>query len=1201
MAEIKRNFFKGSMDKDSHPKVLEDGKYREAQNVSILETDSSKMGSVRPIFGNIKDYADSLSFANNTEAIGYCLDQAGDRAFVFLTNFSADDTGNIITMQRATSHSCYIVYFDLKKQAAPTIIVSGSFLNFNKNKRITGANVIDDLLFWTDDYNQPRTIDINIAINDTTYYDSEDKVSLAKVAPYASPFMYEPINTYISSTTNTLENNSSITSEYIEDKFVRFSYRYKYTNNEYSIMAPFTQHVFEPKNNGTITSNDIDDIISSCVVSNMYNNLNHIQLRLPLPQSNDNLTEDNDSVYYLTPKNAVNTDIALSSSTSFYISPYSTMYTGTYIVKGIDSTFITDDITRLDVTFDIDGLNQVGGSYVTWDGNAPSCSAGDQFAAVRMWQNHLKIKSIEVLIKESNSNAVKVVAEIDVNNTENFYNKIDIYPVKNSSTGDIYWRYCLVYNYKAEKPYKFLPEADILRVNDQIPIRARSQELVSNRIVFGNYVNQYNIPLDESGNPGIKYYVGETLKGEFEFDTTLSTDKNDRALQHLEKQYKYNSIKQKRTYQVGIVLSDKYGRQSPVILSTKTSSESEFTNESDTYTTNLVTSDLSSNYLSSYSWSTHEMVIGKSLTVLFEDQRIVDESEVYHPINNPNGWYSWKLVVKQTEQDYYNVYTRFPIHISNNAADSTEKASYISLLGDNINKVPRNPGDTDQFKDGITGSDIKLYPKVIQSPSGDHSSVINNVYTDFIEVKSIGTAIEQGLTKSGGANVEDNDVLSVVHLSRKNPRVAELSDMYSLFNYTPTGGQTQLDFNGVLSDGSTTYASIYKGLSVFETKPFESILDIYYETSTSGLISDLNESLLDAGQGPYDIKYTSNSNTVDILESYADNALIGTITATGYGANAITNFEIIKVYYGGNPFNDVTNRCLITLTTGSPIYGQLRVDGNRFVHTNSSTNDKYTVIVKVTQNDGISSIGTLYFNVNNSNPILSEVDTTTSVSRASTSGVIVIDQSGDNWTGRFTNGSTMIGTINDANNNPFDKFSGCKFTHSIPTPTVTGNGLTEPWSTYDDMFTIVQDTSGRFVIKTTPIFSNKIWHFFQETEANRTMTITVTDNNGNGLSDTVDVIINTTQPRAWMPSFYSTTFEGMCAVVAAQEPIGVWLTRGETEVPDSNNVLIGDIIYTTQYGSTTVAAGKYTYDNATKMCVTDTNGVVIQTNVPLLC
>ena len=55
---------------------------------------------------------------------------------------------------------------------------------------------------------------------------------------------------------------------YLNDKFVRFSYRFKFDDNEYSLIAPFTQPAFIPDqdgyflNNTTPTGNSKDEKFS---------------------------------------------------------------------------------------------------------------------------------------------------------------------------------------------------------------------------------------------------------------------------------------------------------------------------------------------------------------------------------------------------------------------------------------------------------------------------------------------------------------------------------------------------------------------------------------------------------------------------------------------------------------------------------------------------------------------------------------------------------------------------------------------------------------------------------------------------------------------------------------------------------------------------------------------------------------------------
>ena len=43
--------------------------------------------------------------------------------------------------------------------------------------------------------------------------------------------------------------------KFLEDKFVRFSYRFKFNDGEYSILAPFTQPCFIPKQDGYFLNN----------------------------------------------------------------------------------------------------------------------------------------------------------------------------------------------------------------------------------------------------------------------------------------------------------------------------------------------------------------------------------------------------------------------------------------------------------------------------------------------------------------------------------------------------------------------------------------------------------------------------------------------------------------------------------------------------------------------------------------------------------------------------------------------------------------------------------------------------------------------------------------------------------------------------------------------------------------------------------
>ncbi len=83
-----------------------------------------------------------------------------------------------------------------------------------------------------------------------------------------------------------------------------------------------------------------------------------------------------------------------------------------------------------------------------------------------------------------------------------------------------------------------------------------------------------------------------------------------------------------------------------------------------------------------------------------------------HSSTNPTGWYSYKVVVKQQQQEYYNVYLPgIMASYPNNTTLEVGSTSHASLINDNINKVPRDltevGPDQKQFR-----SSVRLFGRV---------------------------------------------------------------------------------------------------------------------------------------------------------------------------------------------------------------------------------------------------------------------------------------------------------------------------------------------------------------------------------------------------------------------------------------------------------------------------------------------------------
>ena len=888
MPKIQNSFLKGKMNKDLDERLVPKGEYREAQNILITQSESSDVGAIENIQGNILAVP-MPSITGDMETIGYCADVLSKKVFWFITDFTGN-SGDVRTMSRAQStNTCQILMADLNDTSAEAkIIVQGHFLNFSKDHLITGVNLIDDLLFWTDNYNQPRKINVTKAIADNTYYTKEEQISVAKVAPFLAPILKDNEE---NGDNYSLQNDDTISSDYLKDRFVRFSYRYKYEDGEYTTMAPFTQIVFKPLNDGQIQNvlttdrekTDTQDVYSKTIVDIMKNHYNRIEMRIPLP----------------------------------------------------------------------------GDNYQT-DPNAN-------------WDNDLRVSKIEILIKESDQDVVKVIKEIDVNDNDAFVDLIELMDTNPNDESNInqtsYYRHVYKFVYKSEEPYKILEDKQITRVFDQVPLRAKSQEISGNRVIYGNFTENYEIPVDDSGKTGINYVIKNIVKGSLDSLTMPQANKEV---------YKYNSVKQRRKYQVGVVLSDIFGRQSTVILST---------GDTDTTTSPAVTTDFSSNYNSGYSWSNQNLAFGKSLSIMFTENNIVDNvynGDITSDDYNPYGWYSYKLVVKQQEQEYYNVYTNHPADNWNNESNTHDEVlgfSWISLYGNNINKVVKDVSEVDEIREGVAGSDVKLFPKVIKKsipvtmPDGtvtDFFSPLNNMSMqgpdqDPFDVMTVGTAREQGILTKGD---RDKDRVHDFVMAKRNPLLAQVKSLgennrvkYSL-DFTVNNDNTEEKSEFQIGNGNDINPFIRVGQQI-TTK----VLNINSKKAIA--LSNIGKQVIDV-RVDNDEQEHFDSRTIVLDGDEIDDAKggsammqVGQIIEFRTGDSVGLNLSLL-------PFNDSADN---TLTVGSAEAAFLQIAWN-----NSQTDDNLSGVFNIT-GENIPS-GTTITNVSTSTNT-----TTITMSAASTAAV----------------------------------------------------------------------------------------------------------------------------------------------------------------------------------------------------------------------
>ena len=1001
MANTSNNFLKGKMNKDLDARLLQNGEYRNAINASVSKSEGSNVGALENVLGNslVTDF-NTLTGQTNLKSIGYLTDEINNTVYVFLTN---NATADFVV----TAKHFIISYNALQGPTSAVMLVEGGFLNFSQLNPIYGVNILEDLLFWTDNRNQPRKINVISALS-IGYYKSEDSVSVAKYNPYesielfqeitadmvtANPLLGPAVNDYqttmldvsskfypnggdvTSSTTNPLailanngltvpipitltsingtiregdkiyyidttgtlidttttvvtppatnapsfttsaniaayvvsgnlefvfnanpyyEDNFSGDSEFLKDKFVRFSYRFQFDDNEYSIFAPFTQPAFIPEQDGYFLSqfngkSDEQDTYRSTIVDFMENKVTKIQLRIPLPSR----------------KNAL-------------------------------------------------------------------------FAA-------FKVTSVDILYKESDALAVKVVDTIS---------RATIEAAADANTSSI-----LTYEYNSKKPFKTLPSDEITRVFDKVPVRAFAQEISANRIIYGNFQTKHTPPetIDYSVNVGEKEdNTGDTNP---EIPITAIESKVGKL------EYPSSTLKQNRTYQVGIVLSDRFGRQSTVVLSNQDATVQSGTSQfggSTTYTGYLGETINKATFP------------GNALRVLFNQPIGPDapnantgwpgiyNGTVSSASYNPLGWHSYKIVVKQQEQEYYNVY--LPGVLAAYPDDKEKelgKTSHTVLINDNINKVPRDLNEVGptqkQFRSSVDlngrvenentlpGNSFQTNKQFYPTKAGDIVSTIasdddlfngENINLNFIPsqafysidsnpfiaristTKLFGVTNENATRRTGSA-VSDSETIPITILAPNSGTVV-VGDSVTGGNIIPgtlvtvvTGSPlTSIEVNKKQTLTGATTLNFQKStpilslqnLAVFETNPVLSELDIFWETSSTGLITDLNQAIIDDSSAEASLSGFNANNFTEAIVPGISASNVNPLLGVG---NITIVDQASAIYkYGSGVDQGILTLVSVFDTTGA---GQASDRSDEFVLNDNNTagNDGvYTVGVK---------------------------------------------------------------------------------------------------------------------------------------------------------------------------------------------------------------------------------------------------------------
>lgn len=242
MANLTRNFLAGRMNKVYDQRVVPNGEYIDAMNVRMGSTENSEIGVIENSKGNTAltalAFIDGTSLSTDALCIGAIADSANETIYWFVhdSNFPDAPSGKLDMIVSKNILTGILTYHIISTDDGTGLATT---LNFNPKYLITGVDMIENLIFFTDDYNPPRFFNVkpltNRYPNPIAYIDqfSAECLLVVKKPPIASPAS-QPI------ITGGQQN-------YMDTRFICFAYRYRYVDGEYSATSQWSAPAFIPQ------------------------------------------------------------------------------------------------------------------------------------------------------------------------------------------------------------------------------------------------------------------------------------------------------------------------------------------------------------------------------------------------------------------------------------------------------------------------------------------------------------------------------------------------------------------------------------------------------------------------------------------------------------------------------------------------------------------------------------------------------------------------------------------------------------------------------------------------------------------------------------------------------------------------------------------------------------------------------------------
>ena len=516
MPQIKHTFTKGRMNKDLDERLVPNGEYRDAMNIEVAGSEGDDVGAAQNILGNKIRGAHGITNAN---CVGAIANTATEKIYYFITSSTTD---------------AIIEYDQTNDTTLPVVIDKQNVLNFKYNNEnfITGINIIDDLLFFTDNNSEPKVVNIErfkagcatgagaftthttlLKQKDGVAYDfKEDDVTVIKKGPSTAPTITmsnlkrDPNNTRPLTSTANFSFGQTVNGEVILREVghfypVAFS-TFNLPNWQIGDIIVFTlDPEYEYETN--------EEFSVRCVITNIIGEdypENQISMRIV-------------SIDESTPTEQISWLISLEQEEPMFEKDFIRF---AYRWKYIDGEYSTispfSQVAFLPKEFDYEPAQAYNLGMV----NDLRYLKVSNF---RPTDTHDQVDEIDLLFKKENNTNIYTVKTFKVDDPEFHSSEFEI---------------------ESELIYKVIAPNQLLRPFDSVPLKAKAQEIVANRIVYGNYTHNFDLATPKGVDVIPEIQVDQIV------DSTLEVGVPGK------------SLKSQRTYQLGVVYRDEYGRETPV-------------------------------------------------------------------------------------------------------------------------------------------------------------------------------------------------------------------------------------------------------------------------------------------------------------------------------------------------------------------------------------------------------------------------------------------------------------------------------------------------------------------------------------------------------------------------------------------------------------------------------------------------------------